>query len=281
MLGKWEAAVEQHWHSSPEKNPDRSAMLASLARLGDAGLLERFVGGVVTRRFDGSETGALCAAVAAGLEPQVAGKLLGTLATAKTREVPGAVAGLLGSLRHEVGEAPDARWKKALQEIAAAVVAALPGLKPVPQAIADDGTGSAASRLLQRIAWIKRESGANEDDDTDEEEDKARSVRASGTADAAFVMELLTSLRALGADALHARAVAAIAADSAAFDPVAVVVPALTGLRPTWETGGSPAVDLTRLWQQAAGFLLARSEQPPEPPARLGAADHAGLPRRG
>ena len=240
-------------------------MIASLVRLGDVGLLERFIGGVITRRFDGSESRELAAAVA-GLEPPVAGKLLGALARAKTREVPGAVADLLGSLRHEIGEVPDARWKKALQEIAAAIVAALPSLKPTPKRIAADGTGSTANHLLQRIARIKREYGADEDDDADGNEDDDPSMRAPGTADAAFVTELFTSLRALGASALYAGAVSAIAADPAAFDPVAVVVPALTALRPTSEADRFPAADLARLWRHATAFLLARSEQPPEPP---------------
>ena len=267
VLGVWEETAAHHRSSQPGKNPSRSEMIASLVRLGDAGLLERFIGGVVTRCFDGSETGELAAAVVAGLEPPVAGRLLGALARAKTREVPGAVAGLLGSLRHEIGTVPDARWKKALLEIAAAIVAALPSLKPTPQGTAADGTGSAANHLLQRIARIKREYGPDEDDAADEDEDDDPSVRAPGTADAAFVTLLLTSLCALGADKLHAGAVDALAADPATFDPVAVVVPALTALRPTSEAGRFPAADLARLWQHAAEFLLARSEQPPEPPA--------------
>ena len=266
VLDVWEQTADQRWFSRPEKNPNRPGMLASLVRLGDAGLLERFIGGVVTRCFDGSETRELAAA-AAGLEPPVAGKLLGALARAKTREVPGAVAGLLGSLRQEAGEVPDARWQKALREIAAAIVAALPDLQPPPKptAASAGGVQSKVTHLLQSIAQLQREYGVDEDDEG--EADEAPPVRAPGTVEAAFVSELLTSLRALGADALHARAVAAIAADPGAFDPVTVVVPALTALRAAPSADEStPDADLARLWRHAAEFLLARSEQPPAPP---------------
>ena len=266
VLRVWEETAAQRRYSHPENNPSRPEMLALLARLGDAGLLERFIGGVVTRCFDGSENGALAAAVAAGLEPPVAGKLLGALARAKTREVPGAAAGLLDRLRQEVGEPPPARWKKALQEIAAAIVAALPDLKPPPKptAAAAGGVPSKVTDLLQSIAQLQREHGIEEDEG---EADEAPSVRAPGTVEAAFVSELLTSLRALGADALHTKAAAAIAADPAAFDPVTVVVPALTALRPAANPdAAAPDADLARLWQHAAEFLLARSEAPPAPP---------------
>ena len=265
VLGKWEETAAQRWHSRPEKNPDRAGMLATLTRLGDADLLERFIGGVVTQRFDGSETGALCAAVAARLEPASAGKLLGTLARTKTAEVPGAVAGLLGGLRSEVGAPPEADWKKALTEVAAAIVAALPELKPPPPPTpsASSRAESAYSRLLRLRAQMKAE-GFDEEDDGNEAD--ASTSRASGVADAFFVMELLTSLRALGADALHAKAVSALVADPAAFDPVSVIVPALTALRPAPEADGPADRDLARLWRHAVGFVLARSEEPPAPP---------------
>ncbi len=267
ILGVWEATAAHHWYSRPEKNPNRSEMLALLARLGDPGLLERFVGGVITRRFDGSETGSLAAAGVALLPPPVAGKLLATLARVKTREVPGAVTGLLGNLRREVGGPPDAPWKKALTEVAAAIVAALPDLEPPkPAAASTGGAQSKITHLLQSIAQIKREYGVAADHEEEEEED-ATPVRAPGAVEATFVTELLTSVRALDADALHAQAVTAIAAHSAAFDPVTVVVPALTTLRQaSFAAAGSGNADLARLWRHAAEFLLARSEQPPAPP---------------
>ncbi len=269
VLGKWEETAEHRWYSRPEKNPDRAKMLTLLARLGDAALLERFVGGVVTRRFDGSETGALCAAVATGLEPTATGRLLSTLARAKTREVPGAVAGLLGSLRREVGEPPNAEWKKALTEIAAAIVAALPDLKPTPKPAPATPGGDARSRiahLLSSIAQLKQQPGVDEEEE-EESHGGAPVVCPPGTVDTAFVTLLLTSLRALGANALHAKAVSAIAADPAVFDPVIVVVPALTALRPAPAADRPTDGDLTRLWRHAAEFLLARSEEPPAPPA--------------
>lgn len=271
VLGVWEETAARRWYSRPEKNPDRSGMLASLVRLGDAGLLERFIGGVVTQRFDGSETGALVAAVVALLEPPVAGKLLGGLAREKTRETPGAVVGLLGSLRQELGGGLGAGWKKALTEIAAAIVASLPDLKSPPKppsAAPAGGVQSRIAHLLQSIAQIKQQHGIDEEDEDDGDTTDAAPVPAPGTVDAAFVTELLTSLRALGADALHGEAVAALTADPAAFDPVTVVVPALTALRPAPEAAESTAsaAGLARLWRHAAEFLLARSETPPVPP---------------
>ena len=233
-------------------------MLASLKGLGDAGLLERFIGTVVMRRFDGSETEALVTAVTL-LEPPVVGKHLSALARAKTSEVPGAVVGLLDRLRQEVGEPLDARWKKACMDIAAAIVAALPELKPPPPTLAASSrTESAYSRLLRLRAQMEEEGF----DEEDRDEPKGSAPRAPGAADAAFVTGLLTSLRALGADALHEKAVAVIIADPAAFDPVTVVVPALTALRPD----KAADADLARLWRHAAECVLARSEEPPAPP---------------
>lgn len=260
VLGAWEQSTGHLSNSRSEKVPDRAGMLTSLTRLGDAGLLERFVGGIVTRRFDGSETAALAAALVRLLEPLVAGKLLSALARVKTLEAPGAVAGLLDSLRREVGEPPDARWKEALTEIAAAIVAALPKLKPPspPTPSTSSRAESACSRLIRLRAQMEEE-GFDEDD---WEEDAGSVPCAVGAADAAFVTSLLTSLRALGADALHAKGTAAIVADPAAFDPVSVLVPTLTVLRPD----STADADLARLWRHAAEFVLARSEEPPAPP---------------
>ena len=122
---------------------------------------------------------------------------------------------------------------------------------------------SKITQLLQSIAQIKQEYNVDQDG---EEGDEAPPTRAPGAVEAAFVTELLTSLRALGADALHAEAITAIDADPATFDPVTVVVPALAALRAASKPAGTTDADLARLWRHAAAFLLARSEQPPAPP---------------
>ncbi len=259
VLGVWEQEAARPGHVRLQKDADRAGMLTSLTRLGDAGLLERFIGGVITKCFDGSENETLAAAVTL-LEPPAVGKHLSVLARVKMREAPGAVAGLLDRLWQEVGEPPAARWKKALMDMAAAIVAALSELKPLPPTTlsASSRTESAYSRLVRLRAQMEEEGFIEDDWD----EPDASASRAPGAADAAFVTSLLTSLRALGADALHARAVAAIVADPAAFDPVTVVVPALTALRPDKTTDA----DLARLWRHTAEFVLARSEEPPAPP---------------
>ena len=264
VLGKWEETVEHRSYSRPERT--RTAPRCARCWRGWATRACWSVSSAGSSRAasTASETGALVSAVVAGLEPPVAGQILGALARTKMGEVPGAVAGLLGRLRQEVGEVPDARWRKALTEIASAIVAALPSLQP-PKPTAVSAGGGAPSRithLLQSIARIKQEYGVNQEDE--EDNDGTRSVPAPGTVEPAFVTELLTSLRALGADALHAKAVAAIAADPAAFDPVTVVVPVLTTLHPAPHPDESTMnADLARLWRHAAEFLLARSEQPP------------------
>lgn len=257
VIKTWEANAAHHSYPAyPEKDPPRHEMIALLVRLGDARLLERFVGGVVTRRFDGSENEALAAAAVAPLGPQAAARLFRALAREKTRGFPRETVRLLGGILGELGESLDARWKKALTDMATAIVAALPALEPprkgVPGSPMDAPTADRRCTTPALAQW-EEERGDYED---------AR--KQSAGVDAAFVTGLLSALRLLGANTLRSEAGAAIAANAGAFDPVTVVVPALAAA--SKQTAATDA-EGAQLWHHAAEFLLARSERPPAPPA--------------
>lgn len=244
----------------PKKNPSRPEMIRLLVRLGDARLLERFVGAVVTPRFDGGENEALAAAAGA-LGPVAGARVFPALAWEKTAGAPRAVVGLLGTLVRGLGgeRGLEARWQEGLTEMAAAIIAALPELKPLPKPTksAPWWAGHAApafGRLLELVQPLAgQQAGDREEGDAQVE-----------IVDAGTVTVLLASLRALAAGELRAEAVAAITGNTAVFDPVTVVVPALgvSSVGPD-----SPDAERDRLWRHAARFLLARSEQPPAPPA--------------
>ena len=253
IIKKWEDSARPAPLSlrGDRKEPDRGEMLGLLVRLGDAGLLERFIGGVVTQRFDGSESAALAAA-AIVLGPSTSAGLLAALTQARTRGFPRAVVSLLDALLHELGDNLDGRWKKALAGMAAAIIAALPDLKPTPKP---------ASNSPGRPAWTYNRFPPMESNNEDEQP-----VDGSGTVDADFVTTLFASLCVLGPAKLCDGAAAAIVANHDGFDPVTVVVPALTALGPSPGTATCAEAALARLWRHAAEFVLARSEHPPVPP---------------
>ncbi len=257
IIKTWEETAAHHSTAAcPAKDPPRHEMLALLVRLGDARLLERFVGGVVIRRFDGSENEALATA-AALLGPQVGARLFSALAREKTHGFPRETVRLLGGIIDELGESLNARWKKALTGMAAAIAAALPDLEPPGKGAPDSPVNAPTTHRryppLDSAPW-EEESADHED---------ARKQQSAGV-DAAFVTGLLSALRLLGADTLRSEAAAAMAAHAGAFDPVTVVVPALAAL--SSRQAASVDADGSRLWHHAAKFLLARSEHPPVPP---------------
>src|SRR5690606_17664492 len=77
------------------QKPDRGRMVALLSILGDARLLERFVRGVLTKQFDGSEAPALAEA-AHLLGPRRAAGLLETVVRERMRAAPAGCVKLLG-----------------------------------------------------------------------------------------------------------------------------------------------------------------------------------------
>lgn len=234
ILDAWEKAPEQWAFRRGGKEPDRGAMVALLGRLGDAALLERFVAGILAELFDGSENEALATHLPRLLAPKRSGRALGGLMRGVAGRLPGPCADLLERIVFGLGEQRTAEWNAALRSVAAAIVEALPRLG------AGDGDEAAGS-------W--------------------QPVRKRKPVDAALVSSLLASLRSLEAAELRAQATAAIAANTAVFDPVEVVAPALKTLADSMKAGFAGDVEVARLWLHAAEFLLGRSEFPPAPPA--------------
>ena len=229
IVGAWEEAPGYPTHRSLGKAPDRGEMVRLLGRMGDASLLEQFIAGVVTRQFDGTEAAAL-AEGAEILGPQKCGKLFTALARENARVFhAGCVTLLHGMVRH-LGPGLDAKWKAPLSRIAAAIIVEFPKIEV--------GGGPYAGP-----EWWRTQ--------------KARPM------DAAEVVDLLESLRALDSVELHTAAVAVIRGALAVFDPVTVVVPALQQLPAALGTELTSDAVRRPLWLHAAEFLLARSERPP------------------
>jgi 2OG-Fe(II) oxygenase superfamily len=230
VLDVWEKTPPYRYAVSG-KEPSRAEMLEILGRLGGSALLSRFAGGIVTQNYDGTENAAL--AVHAGLlKPEPAGQIFSKMVRANVRWMPGPCVDLLARLlREHEGKPPDA-WAEAYETLAAAIVEGLNEVGKVQNTTRED--------------WIHAK--------------RATPVSAQPLAD------LLDALSALEAGALREEAAANMIARPPVFDPASVIVPALVLLNERHGKGveGDPA--FLRLWQHAAGFLLARSEHPPEAP---------------
>jgi 2OG-Fe(II) oxygenase superfamily len=231
IIAVWEATAKGGYRGRG-KESNLSDMIALLGQLADAPLLDRFIAGVVTREYSGSENEAMAANVQ-WLGPIQAGQLLSHLAIENMRFFPAECVNLLSQLTPELGLEPTADWIAALREIGAAIVGALPDLtqrKP---------------NQPDREWWRTQ---------------KAKPV------DGATVADLLETLAALNASALRDAACKSIAANPKMFDPAKLIVPALQLLR---ERNGDALLsdrEVQRLWCHSAEFLLVRSEQPPESP---------------
>jgi len=143
-----------------------------------------------------------------------------------------------------------ADWTAALREIAAAIVDELPAL-------------------------AHRASSA--------EDRHRRAAQQRKPVDAETLAVLLDALAMLEAPRLRAAACVAVVANGNAFNPRPVIVPTLQTLRDRGRTVVGDA-EGERLWLHAADLLLAQSEHPSLPPARLAAGRRAfarlrGLPR--
>ncbi len=198
-------------------------MLRLLDKLGEAKLLERFISGVVSQQYDGSENEALPKNVRL-LGAKRTGALFSKLARENMPVFHRGCVDLLRRVISELGEKLTAEWTTALRGVAREIVEALPNLKPA----ADPYTGA---------DWQRTQ--------------KAKPV------DAAMAADLLDALRALDAAALRAEAAGAIAANSSIFDPVAVVAPALETLRSRERKGFGADTEAARLWKHAAEGLAA------------------------
>jgi hypothetical protein len=232
IIEAWENPPSAWAYRSPDKEPSRADMLRLLQKLGDEPLVERFIGEVVTRDYDGSENESLAASVKF-LGPKSSARLLVELFRQNMTLFHRSCVDLLSRIVGELCEQLDSEWRAALEKVAAIAVETLPGLKPAADPYASPN-------------WQRTQ--------------KAKPV------DAAMVAELLEALRGLGATARRTQAAAAIAQNTTAFDPANVIVPALTLLHDRERKAFPADPDCGRLWVHAADFLLARSEQPPAPP---------------
>jgi hypothetical protein len=231
IITVWEATAEGGYRGRG-KESDLSEMIALLGQLADAPLLERFIAGVVTREYSGSENDAMAANVQL-LGPIQAGQLLSHLAIENIRFFPAECVSLLSQLTRELGLQPAADWIAPLQEIGAAVVGALPDLK------------QRRSDQPDRDWWRTQ---------------MAKPVGGSTVAD------LLEALAVLNASTLRHAACKSIAANAKVFDPATLIVPALQLLCERNSDAVLSDREVQRLWCHSAEFLLARSEQPPESP---------------
>ena len=218
---------------SRAKGARRVEMVELLAALGERALLARFVSGVVTRQFDGSENEVL-AANAPWLGAPQARELFVKVVSENMHSFPCECVNLLTRTIGDPGNGLTEDWKTALHCVAAAIVEALPALKP-------------AAAFDPAPYW--------------EPAEKSKPV------DATLVTDLLVSLRKLDTVRLRAEAGTAIAGNTAVFNPGTIVVPALTTLHEQAPEAFAADSECERLWVHAAEFLLARSEVPPEPPA--------------
>lgn len=211
---------------------DRGRMVALLSALGDGRLLERFVRGVLTERFDGSEAPALAEA-ARLLGPRRAAELLQGIVRERMRAAPQGCVKLLGHVieRPRESDAERKAWIATARKIGAACIEAMQ---------TDKAHSSRARSPHARAA-------------------KRAAVNAETLAD------LLECLTIVGSPRLRAAATAAIAADGTTFDVRTTITRALRELR---ERGVAVMGDQEgeRLWSCAAEALLARAGQPPAPP---------------
>lgn len=262
MIEGWRNEGDDRLYRGMGRPADRAEMLGLLGQLGDAALLEEFVGIVVTEGYDGSENAALVAHL-----PRLTGAKFGELGSAlmrgRMRHFPGRCVELLGGLiANRAAGAPEGRGE-ALMRVAEAAVAALDDVEapaPVPQG------GRWQAPYVAAI--LVKEAATDEADDDDDGFGAGLKKRP---VDAALVANLLNALGHLGgteAAALREAAARKIAARPAVFDPVTVVVPALTRLRAERTNDGRVRTDgaCEHLWSQSAEFLLRRSEFQPEPP---------------
>ena len=236
--------ILDHWETTPlslhgrdPKKPSRAEMLELLYRLGEVPFVERFIGGIVTKEYDGSENVALIA-VAPLVGDAKAGDLFSGFVRANMRRVHGGciefLTGLVKLLKDPVVK-PTAKWDAAVRQVAAAVVAGLAEVgKP----------------------WRSPRAAYWPEDEVEKTEPEKHVT----------VADLFDALGELTAAELRRKTVDTIASSPAAFDPVSVVVPALSLLSQRHGERVNADAGFLHLWQHAAEFLLARSEHPPEPP---------------
>ena len=210
--------------------PARARMLHLLLGARDEDGAARFLRNVILARYDGSENEAL-AAVLDMVGPPGAAYFLLDMIGAHLRRRPAAMLGLLWRLDEAGREAADAAWDVVLREAVRAALEALPAALP-PES---EGSLPPASR---------------------------RPPRFNETA----VYHLLALAWRLGLPDGAAAAAGAVAAAPRIVAPDRVV-PAVLAKLHAEEEGAAGSAAFARLWGHAADALLARSAEPPPPPA--------------
>jgi hypothetical protein len=95
---------------------------------------------------------------------------------------------------------------------------------------------------------------------------RAKQAGSGGSVDSVLVVDLLDALNLIAAPSLRDRIAMAIGKNLSAFDPGAVLVPALQTFRSRWANRAVEDTAFLFLWQHSIEFLLARSEFPPKAP---------------
>lgn len=212
--------------------PDCGRMVVLLGALGDAQLLDRFIRGVVTAGFDGSEAPALAEA-AYVLGPGRAAPLFDGIVRSRMRAVPQGCVKLLGHVIQQPRKSDADRkpWLAAARSIAAACIEAVQADEAI------SGPGRSSHKRAEKCVTVNSETLA----------------------------DLFDCLKMLESPRLRAAATAAIAADGVTFDARTTIVPALRALRERGFTVMSDK-EAERLWSCAAETLLARACEPPAAP---------------
>ncbi len=225
VVNAWAAAPSFFMRLGSGTPETRDGMLRLLNKLGDTALLEEFIAAVVTRDYDGSDNGALVAG-ARLLDAKATARLFSDLFRHHMRHLHGHCVDLLVALVSKGDDGSEQESREALRQIAKAAVSKL------------DEIGKQGPN--EWVDWRVSQ--------------KARAL------DAALVVKLLDVLGDLDAPALRAAAVKEFASRPAVFDPVAILVPAISVIRHR-----DAAVE--RLWEHSAEFLLLRRGRPPVAPA--------------
>ncbi|MDB6166189.1 MAG: hypothetical protein JWQ83_1329 [Lacunisphaera sp.] len=197
LVKAWAEVPAQPFQARLGTPAKRDTMLGLLNQLGDPALLEKFIGEVMVRDYDGSENVALTAS-ARLLGAERTGFLCSASIHRHMRDWPGQCVDLLGRLAVGADAPAKPAEREALCRIAAAAISQLDEVGKTP---ADD-------------EW------------TDEPLNKE-----AGAVDATLVRKLLDVLGDLDAPELRAEAVRKFAARPELFDPVTILTPALAEVR--------------------------------------------------
>jgi hypothetical protein len=232
VLCAWEGLCSDYSYRKPTDRPTRGEMLEALRGLGDAALIERFIGSVVSKEYDGSENDALIA-VTQFLGAAKVATVFAELAARKMPSEARQCVSLLSRLIEAQGSSRIAAWFEAVRSVARALVGGL-------EKVGDPETISSYER------W--------------------RQAKEEKLVDGQTVADLLASLESLAVREIEDAAVAILCARPAVFDPNTVLAPAIALCIERQGMRMKPGSPCRRLWKHAVELLLQRSEMPPEPP---------------